>query len=103
MVRVQLVMSDEDRARFVDQARREGMSLSAWLRVAARERLEAVRNGEQAASPEGLRSGKRFESEADLWEFFRKCEELDGPETEPDWSEHLRVINESRARGFSGT
>ena len=39
MARVQLVMTDEDRERFVEQARREGMSLSAWLRAAARERL----------------------------------------------------------------
>ena len=39
MARVQLVMADEDRERFVEQARREGMSLSAWLRAAARERL----------------------------------------------------------------
>ena len=36
MARVQLVMPDDDRERFVDQARREGMSLSAWLRAAAR-------------------------------------------------------------------
>ena len=40
MARVQLVMPDEDRDRFVHQAKREGMSLSAWLRVAAHERLE---------------------------------------------------------------
>ena len=40
MARVQLVMPDADRDRFVDQARREGMSLSAWIRAAARERLE---------------------------------------------------------------
>ena len=33
MARVQLVMPDADRDRFVDQARREGMSLSAWLRA----------------------------------------------------------------------
>ena len=32
MARVQLVMPDEDRDRFVHQAKREGMSLSAWLR-----------------------------------------------------------------------
>ena len=40
MARVQLVMADDDRDRFVHQARQEGMSLSAWLREAARERLE---------------------------------------------------------------
>ena len=87
MARVQLVIPDDDRERFVDQARREGMSLSAWLRAAARERLEASQNV------------KRFESPEDVEEFFRSYAGLDGPETEPDWSEHLRVMNEAREQG----
>ncbi len=91
MARVQLVMADEDRERFVDQARREGMSLSAWLRAAARERL-ATRQ-----------SVKLFQSPHDVREFFRSCATLEGPETEPDWDEHLRVINQSRSRGLSAT
>lgn len=41
MARVQLIIPDDDKARFVQQARREGLSFSAWLRAAARERLEA--------------------------------------------------------------
>ena len=89
MARVQLVMPDEDRQNFIDQARREGMSLSAWLRAAARDRLEARRNV------------RLFESPEDVEEFFRSCAALDGPETEPDWSEHLRVMNKSRERGVS--
>ena len=32
MARVQLVIPDEDRDRFVHQAQRTGMTLSAWLR-----------------------------------------------------------------------
>ena len=40
MARVQLIIPDEDRDRFVYQARREGLTLSAWLMAAARERLE---------------------------------------------------------------
>jgi len=91
MARVQLVMPDADRDRFVDQARREGMSLSAWLRSAARERLEARQRVELFKSPE------------DVKQFFRSCAGLDGPDTEPDWSEHLRVMNESRAAGVAGT
>ena len=90
MARVQLVMADNDRDRFVHQARREGMSLSAWLRAAARERLEA------------RQIVKLFESPQDVEEFFRSCAALDGPETEPDWSEHLRVMSESRASGAAG-
>lgn len=91
MARVQLVMPDDDRELFVDQARREGMSLSAWLRAAARERLEK------------RQSVKQFESPEDVREFFRSCAALDGPDTEPDWEEHLRVMNESRASGFAKT
>lgn len=89
MARVQLVIPDEDRQNFIAQARREGMSLSAWLRAAARERLEARRNV------------KLFESPEDVEEFFRSCATLDGPETEPDWSEHLRVLNKSREQGIA--
>ena len=91
MARVQLVMPDDDRNRFVDQARREGMSLSAWLRAAARERLET--------RPDI----KKFQSPEEVEEFFRSCDALEGPETEPDWSEHLRVIDQSRRQGVAGT
>ena len=81
----------KDRERFVDQARREGMSLSAWMRTAARERLEARQRV------------KLFESPEDVKEFPRSCAALDGPETEPDWDEHLQVMNESRSAGVTGT
>ena len=91
MARVQLVMAYADRERFVEQARREGMSLSAWLRAAARERL-ATRQ-----------SVKLFETPQDVEQFFRSCASLEGPEKEPDWDEHLRVINESRGKGVAGT
>ena len=91
MARVQLVMADDDRDRFVHQARLEGMSLSAWLRAAARERLQKCH------------SVKLFRSPDDVKEFFRSCAALDGPETEPDWDEHLRVMRESRGQGVAGT
>ena len=91
MARVQLVMPDDDRDSYVDQARREGKSLSEWLREAARERLES------------RRKARRFQSAEDIRAFFRRCDQLEGPETEPDWSEHLQTINEARARGQTGT
>ncbi len=84
MARVQLVISDEERDRFVRQARTEGMTLSAWLRTAARQRLEE----QQKSQP--------FESPDDLEGFFRACDALDGPGREPDWEEHRDVIEESR-------
>ncbi len=91
MARVQLIMPDDDKARFVDQARREGMSLSAWMRAAANERIQ--KHG----------TVKQFESPEDIQKFFRTCADLDGPESEPDWEEHLRVMNESRGRDAAAT
>ena len=92
MARVQLVIPDADKARYSHQARREGMSLSAWLRAAADERL-AVQQG-----------SKRFQSVEDVKRFFEWCATLDDfegePEREPDWEEHLAVINESKLRGL---
>ena len=87
MARVQLIIPDQDRDRFARQAKREGMTFSAWLRAAAQARVEEQR--------------RRFSSLAELEEFFRQCDALDGPETEPDWSEHLEVIRRSRATGVS--
>lgn len=84
MARVQFVIPDGDRDRFVHQAQREGMTLSAWLRAAARQRLAE----QQQSHP--------FESTADLEEFFSACDALAGPRREPDWQEHSAVINESQ-------
>ena len=91
MARVQLLIPDEDRDRFVHQARREGTTLSAWLRTAAHQRLAA----EQRSDP--------FETREDVEAFFQGCDAIEGPGTEPDWSEHLAVIDESRSRGASRT
>ena len=87
MTRVQLVVPDVDHARFVRQAKREGMSLSAWLRSAARDRLDRA-----AASG-------RVRTLEDLAAFFARCDALEGPAVEPDWEEHLAVMERSRRRG----
>ena len=91
MARVQLIIPDEDRDRFVRQARGEGLTLSAWLRAAGRERLEIRERAD------------RFTSPADVEAFFLECDALEGPEREPDWDEHLGVIAESRGRSSAGT
>ena len=91
MARVQVVMSDADHTWFRAQARKEGMSLSAWMRAAAQERLES------------RRKVKRFQSEEDYRDFFRECAELAGEGREPDWEEHLKNINESKMRGLPST
>ena len=94
MARVQLVIPDEDRVRYGAEARREGVSFSEWLREAARERFERKRQG------------RRFKTREDLEAFWRECDEANaraGIEREPDWEEHLAVINASRSKGLPGT
>ncbi len=88
MARVQLIIPDEDRDRFVQQARKEGMTFSAWLRAAARARLEERQRVE------------RFESPEDLRRFFDECDSRRGPGVEPDWEEHLRTLQESITDGL---
>lgn len=88
MARVQLIIPDEDKARFVRQARREGLSFSAWLRAAAHERLEERQRAQ------------RFQSREDLRRFFAECDAREGPGVEPDWEEHLQTIHESKTSGL---
>ena len=75
MPRIQLILSDEERELFKAQAHREGKPLDEWLKAAARRRL--------GWTPPATRSG-RIE---DLDAFFRKCDEIPGPEREPDWED----------------
>ena len=91
MSTVHITIPDEERDRFVRQARSEGMSLGAWMRLAARQRLR-----EPNPSP-------RLNSVEELQAFFDRCDALDGPAVEPDWEEHLETIRESRSRGMAPT
>ena len=86
MARVRLEIPDEDRDRFVQQARRESLTLSAWLRNAAHARLENRQRSELFESPE------------DIEKFFIACDTLEGPETEPEWKEHLLSIPDYKCR-----
>ena len=91
MARVQLVIPDSDRDRYVYQAQREGMTFSAWLRAAAEERLAKQQQV------------KLFESVDDLEAFFRQCDEREGDTPEPDWHEHLIAMEESRMSSLPTT
>lgn len=90
MTRLHIVLDDAEKERFRRQAAREGKSLGAWLREAARERLAktTVR--------------RRLDTHAELRAFWA---EIDARETEPepDWEEHRRVIEESMASGATDT
>lgn len=92
MARVQLVIPDDDQARFRQQAQLEGLSFSAWLRAAARERLER------------LRPKQRFQSPEELAAFFAACDAAEGTgEPEPDWEQHREAIARSRRLGLPET
>ena len=88
MARVQLIIPDDDRVRFGNQARREGVSLSAWIRVAARERLDRQSKAKRARRNGGVFRGVRH-----------PCR----PRVEPDWEQHLAVIGRSRRHGTTDT
>ena len=78
-VRVQVILEEEEAARFKSQAARESKSLSAWLREAGRTILDLNRTSEKLTDPDSL---KRF---------FKKCNENEKG-AEPDWEDHKRLI-----------
>jgi uncharacterized protein (DUF1778 family) len=86
MVRVQVLLTAEEREALRRQADREGQSLSGWIREAAIGKLDSL--DQAMASTEELR------------ELFsaRQDEELG---REPDWEDHLAVIDRSRRDGRS--
>lgn len=81
-----MILSEAEREAFRRQAAAHNMSLSTWLREAGRKQLAA----EQA---------RPLRTVAELRTFFGSLP--DEPGAEPDWDEHLRVIEESRQRGTS--
>ena len=79
-------MDEAERDELQRLAREQGMSLSAWLRDAGRQRAEE------------MRQRRSLSTTADLDAFFSTCDdEEEGPE--PDWEEHLLVIQRSRSQG----
>ena len=91
MARIHLIVSEPDRTRYAAAAHREGLTLSAWLRAAAADRLD----GRADAEP--------FRGEDDVWRFFADRDAEMECGTEPDWEQHLAVIRASRNRGAAGT
>lgn len=89
-VRVQVLLSPEERERFRAVAEAEGMSLSAWLRQAGLTRLAG--DGDR----------RRFGSVKELRGFFAECDA--GEEgREPDWAEVKKMIEAGTRSGGSGT
>lgn len=83
--RIHIVVDEEEKERFRRRAEREGKTLSAWLRDAAREKLRQ----------EGP---LRLDTLKELRAFFAACDAREG-RAEPDWEEHRRVIEGSARSG----
>jgi hypothetical protein len=87
--RIHVVLDDRERAAFQARAEAEGRSLSEWLRLAARDRLERVRPA-------------RISTPEDLASFFDACD-LRETGREPDWVEHLAIAERSRGQSVERT
>lgn len=86
--RIQVVVDRQEREAFRARATAEGRSLSEWLREAGRQRL-------REATPARLTSLDALD------DFFAACDVAERDSgTEPDWREHLAVIEESRREGL---
>jgi hypothetical protein len=92
MARIQVLTDDAEREAFRAQARREGRSLSDWLREAGRRRLQEA----QAA---------RLRTPEDLDGFFAELDRRHGNDaseeaSEEDWEVHRARIERSRSHGL---
>lgn len=94
MARVQLVLQDADRERYIYQAKRESKTLSAWLREAAQEKLERIEKD----------CYRPFTSAEELRDFFRECDALnEGQGPELDWEDYKKIIEDSKIEGLEIT
>jgi len=84
--RIQVILEEDEKAQLQRQSRREGMSLSAWIRAAALERMNERQHR------------NAIDSAAALHEFFDACDAREHG-TEPEWREHAAVIDRSIASG----
>lgn len=87
--RIHVVIDEVEKERFQREAAREGKSLSAWLREAARARM-------------ARREPAELDTVEDLREFFETCDARE-TEPEPDWEDHRRMIERSARSGAAGT
>jgi len=85
-VRVQVILQEEEAARFKAKALKESKSLSAWLRDAGKKMIEMNKQTHPLTDPDSLEV------------FFKKCNQREHG-TEPDWEEHKRLILEGFQAG----
>jgi hypothetical protein len=86
MERIQVLLDPEERDRFRSLAQRRGLSLSAWLREAALHRAAEESESTRIRTVDELRA------------FFAQCDARELGR-EPDWEEHLAVLDGSMREG----
>ena len=91
MATIQIVITEEDRQRFAEQAEREGKTLDAWLISVARQQIAEPKTGKRM---------RKFKSRDEIRTYLRSHSDLDKLEREPDWEEHLRIIDLSKRQGL---
>jgi hypothetical protein len=84
--RIQVVLDEHERESFRAAAQKAGMSLSAWMRGCAREKLAEAAERQLPRTAEELRR------------FFAECDEREEGR-EPDWEEQRRVIERAATSG----
>ncbi len=85
--RIHIVLDEAEKERFRAEADRAGVTLSEWLRQAAREKLARRRHRIRLETPE------------DLTVFFRACDAMAEGGEEAEWEIQRRVIENSIAVG----
>lgn len=81
--RIQVLLEENEKEAFQRHARQEGLSLSAWLREAGKERLMS-RGGQP-----------RIDTREDLRAFFAASDAREEG-CEPEWEEHLATMEHSK-------
>ena len=86
--RIQVILDEEEALQFKNQARKEGKSVSAWLRGAGKKVIELNNSQRQLNDPSSLKT------------FFKK---INGKKegTEPDWEEHKKLVSEGYRKSVS--
>jgi hypothetical protein len=85
-VRVQVILKEDEAARFKSQAIKESKSLSAWLRDAGNKMLDLEHQQQSLIHPNTLKK------------FFQACNKREKG-VEPDWEDHKRLIVEGFQSG----
>ncbi len=92
MARVQFTIPDEERDRLVEQARLEGMTLSAWLRAAARDRLARRRLVIPLDTVEWEDPVEPFNSLIDVTPFFEGLPPMPDPDDKTSVGDYLDAL-----------